>query len=94
MFKTYDGNLRAAAELGRLKAAVAGDNLFVLIDQNWRIEAERFDAPSDCLKSAPDYAYADCAGRVSNLRSGANISWLAGFLVTCATSKGRSDDGK
>ena len=53
MFKTYDGDLRAAAELGRFVAAVTGDNLFVLIDQNWRIEAERFDAPSDCQNLHP-----------------------------------------
>jgi len=53
MFKTYDGNLRAAAELGRFVAAVTGDNLFVLIDQNWRIEAERFDASGDGLNLRP-----------------------------------------
>ena len=53
MFKTYDGDLRAAVELGRLKAAVAGDDLFVLIDQNGRIEAERFDAPSDGSNLSP-----------------------------------------
>ena len=32
-------DLRAAVELGRLKAVVAGDNLFVLVDQNWRIRS-------------------------------------------------------
>ena len=47
MFEPDDRNLRASAELGRLKAAVAGDDLLVPVDQNWRIEAERFDAPGD-----------------------------------------------
>jgi hypothetical protein len=53
MFETDDGNLREADELGGFVAAVAGDNLIVLIDQNWRIEAERFDAPSDCPNLRP-----------------------------------------
>src|SRR5580704_789859 len=47
MFQTDDGDLRAAVELGRLKAAVAGYDLLVPVDQNRRVEAERFDAAGD-----------------------------------------------
>jgi hypothetical protein len=32
---------------------MAGNNLFVLIDQNGRIEAERFDAPGNCPNLYP-----------------------------------------
>jgi hypothetical protein len=53
MFQTDDGDLRAAGELGSLQAAMAGDNMFVLIDQNRRIEPERFDAPGDRSKLCP-----------------------------------------
>jgi hypothetical protein len=53
MFKAYDRDLRAAGELGRLKAAVAGDDLFLLIDQNGRIESERFDASGDGSNLSP-----------------------------------------
>ena len=53
MFETDDGDLLEAEELGSFVATVAGDNLFVLIDQNWRIEVERFDAPCDCPNLRP-----------------------------------------
>ena len=39
--------------LAASKRPWAGDDLFVLIDQNGRIEAERFDAPSDGSNLSP-----------------------------------------
>jgi hypothetical protein len=34
-------------------AIVAANDLLVLVDQDWRIEAERFDAPGDRLNLGP-----------------------------------------
>jgi hypothetical protein len=53
MFKTDDGGICAAVELRCLQATMARNNLFVLIDQNGRIEAERFDAPGDSSNLCP-----------------------------------------
>jgi hypothetical protein len=53
MFETDDGDLLAAGELGCLQPAMASNNLFVLIDQNGRVEAKRFYAPGDSSNLCP-----------------------------------------
>src|SRR5262249_44362106 len=47
MFQTYDGYQRNAKEHGRLEAAMPCDQLIVPVDENRRVEAERFDALGD-----------------------------------------------
>src|SRR5271156_5512418 len=47
MLEPDDRDFGAAKELCRLKAAVAGDDLLVPVDQDWRIKAKSFDAPGD-----------------------------------------------
>jgi len=59
--RSDDGDLRATVELGRLQAAAAGDNLFVLVDHP-------FDASGDGLNLGP-IMFTRIAGRDSNLRS-------------------------
>ena len=47
MLKPDDRDLGTLVELGRLVAAMAGDDLLVPIDQNRRIEAEGGNAAGD-----------------------------------------------
>jgi hypothetical protein len=46
--KQDDRDLVDAEQQSRFIPAVAGNNLVVLVDQDRRIEAERFDASGDC----------------------------------------------
>jgi hypothetical protein len=49
MFEADDGNFAQAQSPPRKYAAVAGEEVTVLISQNRNVEAKRFDAASDLL---------------------------------------------